>query len=96
MESLPGGNAKSSFFFAKESSRIINHKQYNSHTDPLLKLSDLYQLQVMPFMHNNTRNKLPLSFRNIFTLNRDMNVVHETRQVNMFHVIKYRCKFIDK
>ena len=74
----------------------------NRHTDPLfeqssiLKLSDLYQLQVLLFMHKYSHDKLPMSFRNTFTLNRDINVVHETRQVNMYHVIKSKCKFIDK
>jgi hypothetical protein len=104
---LAWGNAKSCFIhktevMQKRALRIINYKTYNSHTDPLfkhsgiLKLSDLYQLQVLLFMHNYSRDKLPMSFRNIFTLNRDINAVHETRQVNMFHVTKSKCKFIDK
>ena len=104
---LVWGNAKSCFLhktevLQKRALRIINCKKFNSHTDPLfkqsgiLKLSDLYQLQVLLFMHKYSRDKLPMSFRNIFTLNRDINVVHETRQVNMFHVAKSKCKFIDK
>ena len=52
----------------KRAIRVINNKKYRHHTDPLfkrnniVKVSDLYQLQVFSFMHDLVNNKLPGSF----------------------------------
>ena len=53
----------------KRDIRVINSlKKYRHHTDPLfkrnniVKVSDLYQLQVFSFMHDLVNNKLPGSF----------------------------------
>ena len=49
--------------------RVINKQnKFRHHTDPLfkrnniLRVSDLYKLQVFSFMHNLVNNKLPGSF----------------------------------
>ena len=70
---LAWGNAKNNLLqktqtIQKRAMRTIYNKRYNSHTDPLfkesriLKISDLYQLEVMTFMHDITHGKLPISF----------------------------------
>ena len=47
---------------------MINNTKYRHHTDPLfkrnniVKVSDLYQLQVFSFMYDLVNNKLPGSF----------------------------------
>ena len=52
----------------KRAIRVINNKDYRHHTDPLfkrnniMKVKDLYQLQVFSFMHDLVNNKLPGSF----------------------------------
>ena len=73
---LAWGNANNNLLqntqtIQKRAMRTIYNKRYNSHTDPLfmesriLKISDLYQLEVMTFMHDNIHGKLPISFDNI-------------------------------
>ena len=78
------------------------HKSYNSHTDPLfkqsgiLKVSDLYRLEVVLFMYDYVHTKLPLSFRNIFKLNCDVYDVYVTRRAQMFHIPKTKSRFVVK
>ena len=56
----------------KRSLRLINNVQYNSHTDPLFKrskilnINDLYEYQILLFMNDFAKKKLPNSFDNIF------------------------------
>ena len=75
--------------------RILNKASYNGHTDPLfksskiLKLNDLYERQVILFMHDYIANKLPSSFNDIFIFNRDRPNSHNTRQSN--HLYEERC-----
>ena len=64
--------AKKIYNMQKKIVRIINNKSYRSHTDPLfkkcqlLKLEDLYTLQVALFMHDYKYDRLPPSFTDIF------------------------------
>ena len=57
---------------AKKSIRIINNVKYNNHTEPLfkenkiLKILDLYEMQVMKFMLEYKASILPKSFQNIY------------------------------
>ena len=86
----------------KRALRSINLSRYNSHTDPLfkqsgiLKLRDLYQLNVMIFMHDYVNQKLPKSFVNTYCLNRDVQDVYLTRQNNMFKIPKTKSRFVDR
>ena len=86
----------------KRAIRIIHNKQYNSHTDPLfkqsgiLKIFDLYQQEVMMFMHDVRKGNLPVSFNNIFLAHRDVNRIYATRQADLFYVPRSKSKFVDK
>jgi len=102
---LAWGNAKSTVLskterIQKRAMRMIYNKRTNSHTDPLfkvasiLKLSDIYQLEVLLFMHDYLNNKLPISFNGMFPLNADNAYV--TRQNNMFTIPRTKSRFVDK
>ena len=104
---LAWGNAKSNLLrktsiMQKRALRTINNKNFNCHTDPLfkrcgiLKLSDLYQQQVLLFMYDHQNGNLPKSFVNMFVHNKDIRAVYETRQANMFHVPRSKSTFVDK
>ena len=59
----------------KRAVRTINKKSYNSHSDPLYKLSeilkikDLYEYQVQLFMYDFNHKILPVSFHSTHSLN---------------------------
>jgi len=104
---LAWGNANNNILYKtnilqKRALRIIHNKKYNSHTDPLfklskiLKLSDFYELQVLLFMHDYANNKLPSSFRDIYALNREVNDTYFTRQANLYYVKRTQSKAVDK
>ena len=86
----------------KRALRTVHNKRYNSHTDPLfnqsgiLRVSDLYQLEVVLFMYDYVHTKLPLSFRNIFKFNCDVYDANVTRRAQMFHIPKTKSTFVDK
>ena len=86
----------------KRSLRTIFNKKYNCHTDPLfkrsgiIKLHDLYQLEVMLFMHDYIHMKLPWSFRNTFSFNADIQNAYATRQAHMFYFPRTKSRFVDK
>ena len=69
-----------------------------SHQSGILRveLSDLYQLEVVLFMYDYVRTKLPLSFRNIFKFNCDVYDAYITRRAQMFHIPKTKSRFVDK
>ena len=54
----------------------------------------MYQLEVVLFMYDYTRTKLPLSFRNIFKFN--VYDAYITRRAQMFHIPKTKSRFVDK
>ena len=88
---------KSTFVLQKRAIRLINGVKYNSHTDHLfrknsiLKLKDLYELNVTLFMHDYCCGKLPQSFSGVFKYNHEMQNIHITRQSNLMYNIK--CNF---
>ena len=83
----------------KKAIRVLNKANYNSHTDPLfkqsniLKVGDQYKYEAMIFMHNFLGNKLPKSFDQVFQLNRDVREVHETRQSNLIYMKRCDSEF---
>ena len=104
---LAWGNANTNLLhkaeiLQKRAVRTLHNTRYNSHTDPLfkrsgiLKLSDLYQQEVMLFMHDYIHDKLPRSFQNIYHLNRTINVAYETRQSKLFFISRTKSRFVDK
>jgi hypothetical protein len=62
----------------------------------ILKISDLYQLEVLLFMHDYSHQKLPPSFTDIYSINRDTNGSCETRQADMFYVARTKSKSFDE
>ena len=86
----------------KRAIRSIYNKKYNSHTDPLfkqsgiLKIPDMYQLQVMLFMHDYIIDKLPMSFRHMYEFNSAVQSVYSTRQSQLFNIPRTKSRFVDK
>ena len=78
----------------KRAIRLINNAKYNSHTDPhfhssrILKLADLVEYQAALFAFDLNTKKLPISFTEIFTFNRDMPNARVTRQSDHLYVAK--------
>ena len=70
-----------------------------SHTDPLfkrnniVKVSDLYQLQVFSFMYDLVNNKLPGSFDDFIPITNESNYVITTRQCNRLYMTRPRTTF---
>ena len=81
---------------------MIYNKKYNSHTDPLfkwsgiLKMSDIYHLEVLLFMHDYIHYDLPISFNGIFKFVSD-NHAYSTRQSGrLFALPRTKSRFVDK
>ena len=94
---LAWGNAYSTIcqktiLLQKRALRLINNVQYNSHTDPLfkrskiLKINDLYEYQIILFMNDFAKKKLPNSFDNIFKYNCDVLSSCPTRQYDLMFI----------
>lgn len=66
-----GHNIGRLFLTQKRAVRIVNHSQYNAHTEPifkqlkLLKLGDLYNHQLLKLYYKLINNQLPLYFNNL-------------------------------
>ena len=86
----------------KRELRAIHNKIHNSHIDPffkqcgILKLSDLYQLEVMLFMYDYTRDKLPRSFQNTYNINSNVQMAFEARQSQMLVIPSTKSRFVNK
>ena len=69
----------------KRAIRSINRGKYNDHTLPLfnncgiLKLCEVYELQLNIFMYCHQNGLLPVPLRSIFTMNNEMHT-HKTRK----------------
>ena len=83
----------------KRAIRTINLALYNSHTDPLfreskiIKLKDMYLLNVLVFMHEYKLNELPDSFGSSFTANNQIQLAHRTRQSHLLYVERCHSQF---
>ena len=86
------------FKLQKKVLRIINHASYREPSNPLfyncnvLKVHDLYSLQLGSLMHQLNINKLPKSIHSLFMKNEE---VHHyfTRQTKEFHYSYARTTF---
>ena len=104
---LAWGNARSSALrktitLQKRAVRTINRAAFNSHTDPLfnrsriLKISDLYQYQVLLFMYDFVHHNLPRSFDDSFHYNYEIQNVHQTRQSGQLYIPRCQSNFAGK
>ena len=72
--------------------RIITRSHYQAHTEPifkslmLLKLCDIYKLQISKYVYAFIRNELPITLMHLFTLSQDTHA-HNTR-----HSVTYKLK----
>ena len=86
----------------KRAIRLINKAKYNSHTDPLfrishvMKLNDLMEYEATLFAFDFKTKKLPVSFNDIFMFNRDMPNARLTRQSDQLYVAKSHNAFSSK
>ena len=79
----------------KKAMRIISNVDFRHHTDHLfhsnnvLKIFDIYRLNLAVLMFQEHKRELPAAFNNIFTMN---NEVHQypTRQTNQYHLPRTR------
>ena len=85
----------------KKAMRIICHSNYRAHTDFLfksnriLKVNDIYNLNLGVFMFQLNRKELPKVFYNMFTTN-DQYHNYPTRQASFFHLPRTRTLFANK
>ena len=96
-----GHSAKKTFILQKKCLRIISNSKYNAHTDPifkqfsLLKLQDIYKLEILKFCFKLENSKLPLYFNSINTQNVASLHQHNTRSRNAIYLHKTRHNFAD-
>ena len=94
---LAWGNAtpsklKHTEILQKRAIRLINGAEYNSHTEPLfrrsniLKIKDQYQYEVVPFMFKYHLKILPVSFDGMFRHNLNIQIEQNTRQHNRLFI----------
>ena len=83
----------------KRALRCITNSRYNSHTETLFKdqgilmINDLYEYQVATFMFSYEQAELPISFRNVFKHNRDINTTYDTRHSYRMYIPRYTSRF---
>ena len=93
---------KKTIILQKRALRIVNKSSANSHTEPLfkkysiLKLTDLFEFQILLFMYDYINNNLPSSFCGMFRVNKDVNTTYRTRQSNLYSLPLCRSNFVSK
>ena len=85
----------------KRSIRIVMGAQYNAHTSPLfkhlniVKLHDLYELQIAKYMYSYSQNTLPIPLMTLFTSNDNIHT-HDTRNRHNPHISQRRITTASK
>ena len=80
----------------------IFNTRYNSHTDPLfktsgiLKLADIYTYNILVFMYDYSKSKLPRSFNSAFRYNREIQAIRLTRQCDLLHIARCHSSYAKK
>ncbi len=59
----------------------------------ILKLTDLYEYQIVLFMYDYCKNQLPPAFNSIFKYNHEIQVDHPTRQSRLMYVKRCHTTF---
>ena len=86
----------------KRALRTIFNTRYNSHTDPLfktsgiLKLADIYTYNILVFMYDYSKSKLPRSFNSAFRYNREIQAIRLTRQCDLLHIARCHSSYAKK
>ena len=104
---LAWGGANSSILrhtvvLQKRAMRYIHNSTYNSHTDPLFKLSnimkleDVYNYQMALFMYDLSHKKLPLSFDSTFKFTYEIQSHRVTRQSLKMYIPTCHTEFVRK
>ena len=62
----------------------------------ILNISDLYQIEVMTFMHDFANEKLPVSFNDVYKMNCNIHGIYETRQAHLLHIPRTKSRFVDR
>ena len=97
-----GKSDKPNFQVTEKAVRILSLSKYNAHTDPLfkglnlLKLEDIYKLQVLKFYHKYINGQLPEYFNELdFRLSSQIHN-HNTRRSNEFFIERTNHQSTDK
>ena len=86
----------------KRALRTIFNIPYNGHTEPLfktahiLKLTDIYDYQILTFMNDYSIGRLPASFNNIFRSNHEVQDSYATRQREQMYIARCNSTFSSK
>jgi len=84
----------------KKALRCITNSKFNSHTEPLfkstelLKLNDLYTLEVSKIMYKYQSKRLPETFNNLYSYNHQVHPGTITRQSHQLHIPKPKNNFV--
>ena len=80
---------------------IMGRTQHNAHTSPLfkqmyiIKLHDLYQLQIVKYMYNCSKQSLPFPLTHIITFNETIHTYSEIDILNP-HITQRRISIVSK
>ena len=104
MEFLPGVEPIHRYYdtLQKRAMRYIHNSTYNSHTEPLFKLSnimkleDVYNYQMALFMYDLSHKKLPLSFDSTFKFTYEIQRHRVTRQSLKMYIPTCHTEFVRK
>ena len=58
----------------------------------ILKISDLYQIEVMTFMHDFAN----VSFKDVYKMNCNIHGIYETRQAHLLHIPRTKSRFVNR
>ena len=89
------------FKLQKKAVRIITNSKYNAHTEPifkslyLLKVEDIFKLQILKFYFRHRNHSLPNYFQNIEYNRISDRHTYNTRQRNLMQINKTSRKFAE-
>lgn len=96
-----GFELKRIYKLQKKIVRIITNSNFIAHSDPLfkklniLKIKDLFELNLLKFFYKLKKENIPYYFTNLYTRGRQMHD-HNTRHCNNIRQIKYSHEFRKK
>ena len=97
-----GSNTSRMFQMQKKCVRLISNSKYNAHTNPLflslnlLKLEDIYKINILKCYFQYCHNLLPFYLQNLNFRQRSDVHQHSTRNKNFLYVEKTLLKLSDK